>query len=110
MTKKPKIFENQIDKKINNNKEVFDSTREILEIINSDRKSINGGIINNNDISVLDKITQLINTNGYIFNIGVLIKTKDNQYNTHIASVINNHIITLDNDIINIEDIIDIEF
>lgn len=110
MTKKPKIFENQIDKKINNNKEVFDSTKEILEIINSDRKSINGGIINNNDISVLDKITQLINTNGYIFNIGVLIKTKDNQYNTHIASVINNHIITLDNDIINIEDIIDIEF
>ena len=110
MIKKPKIFENQIDKKINNNKEVFDSTKEILEIINSDRKSINGGIINNNDISVLDKITQLINTNGYIFNIGVLIKTKDNQYNTHIASVINNHIITLDNDIINIEDIIDIEF
>lgn len=112
MVKKPKIFENNIDKKINNNKEVFDSTKEVLEIINSkNEKMLNNNLDNrNNDISIVDKITQLLNTNGYIFNIDVLIKTKDNEYNTHIASVINNHIITLDNDIINIDDVIDIKF
>ena len=64
----------------------------------------------NNDISVVDKITRLLNRNGYIFNVKVLIKTKDTEYNTHIASVINNHIITLDNDIINIDDVIDIVY
>lgn len=109
MTKKPKVFENQIDKKINNNKVVFDSTKEVLEIINSNKeKKIKNE--DNRNIPIVDKITKLLNTNGYIFNIDVLIKTKDNEYNTHIASVINNHIITLDNDIINIDDVIDIIF
>jgi len=109
--KKPKVFENQIDKKINNNKEVFDSTKEVLEIINSNNGNRNiSNTKENENISVLDKITQLLNTSGYIFNVDVLIKTKDNEYNTHIASVINNHIITLDNDIINIDDVIDIKY
>lgn len=107
MTKKPKIFENQIDKKINNNKEVFDSTKEVLDIINfKDDDNLEYGSEN----SIIDKITKLLNTNGYIFNIDVLIKTRSKEYQTHIASVINNHIITLDNDIINIDDVIDIEY
>ena len=109
MAKKPKVFENQIDKRINNNKEVFDSSKEEIEIIDKkEEKKLNKNINDNRD--VVDKITELLNTNGYVFNINVLIKTKDNEYNTHIASVINNHIITLDNDIINLDDVIDIKY
>mgnify|MGYP003308967565 CR=1 FL=1 len=105
MVKKPKIFENKIDKDIRNNKSVFDSSKEEVRIIKKEEL-----IKDNNDISVVDKITRLLNRNGYIFNVKVLIKTKDTEYNTHIASVINNHIITLDNDIINIDDVIDIVY
>ena len=105
MVKKPKIFENKIDKDIRNNKSVFDSSKEEVRIIKKEEL-----LKDNNDISVVDKITRLLNRNGYIFNVKVLIKTKDTEYNTHIASVINNHIITLDNDIINIDDVIDIVY
>lgn len=107
MGKKPKIFENQIDKKINNNKELFDSSKDDIELIKEENSRSNNY---DKDINIVDKITRLLNTNGYIFNIDVLIKTKDSEYNTHIASVINNHIITLDNDIINIDDVIDIKY
>ena len=111
MVKKPKVFENQIDKNIRNNKEVFDSSKDEIEIIDTitEKNSNNVNEVNNN-LSIVDKITQLLNRNGYIFNVKVSIKTKDSEYNTHIASVINNHIITLDNDIINIDDIIDINY
>lgn len=112
MGKKPKIFENKIDKKISNNKEVFDSSKDDIEIINQE-SNLKGNSRSNNydkDTNIIDKITRLLNTNGYIFNVNVLIKTKDGEYNTHIASVINNHIITLDNDIINLDDVIDIKY
>lgn len=108
MVKKPKVFENEINHKINNNKEVFDSSKEDDELIDSNIELINNDVNQNN--SVIDKITNLLNTNGYVFNINVLIKTKDREYDTHIASVINNHIITLDNDIINLDDVIDINY
>lgn len=109
MEKKPKIFENRIAKKINNNKEVFDSSKESvdLELVENNKESKNDVFSNK---SIADKIEKLLNTNGYVFNISVLIKTKDKEYKTHIASVINNHIITLDNDIINIDDVIDIKY
>lgn len=108
---KPKIFENKIDKLIRNNKEMFDSSKEIIDLINSNEsEKINNKVSKEANTNVIDKITNLLNTNGYIFNISVSIKTKDKEYNTHIASVINNHIITLDNDIINIDDVIDIEY
>ena len=109
MTKKPKVFENEFDKPIKNNKIVFDSTKE-------DEKEEyleNNNSVGNIDVSnetVVDKITQLMNRNGYIFNVLVTIVTRDGEFKTHIASVINNHVITLDNDIINISDIIDIKY
>ena len=113
MSKKPKVFENQIDKTIRNNKMVFDSTKE--EVVNElvlegdDKRSDNKKNINN-DLTIVDKITRLLNREGYIFNVDVSIITKDDVFKTHIARIVNNHIITLDNDIINIDDVIDIEY
>ena len=100
--KKPKVFANRIDKNINNNQTVFDSSKDDFEII-EDLK------LEGNE-SVIDKIKNLLNDKGYIFNKDVTIKTQDKKYNTHIATIVNNHIITLDNDIINIDDIIDIKY
>ena len=62
------------------------------------------------DISVDEKIDKLFNTNGYVFSKNVEIVTNDKVYNTKIAGKVNNHIITLDNDIIKISDIKDIKY
>ena len=93
--KKNKVFVNKIENKIGNNQ----SSCEVGE----------ENIINDNDI-VEDKLNRLFNTNGYIFNIKVKIITNDKTYDTKIASRVGNSIITLDNDVINIDDVKDIVF
>lgn len=110
MSKKPKVFENQIDKTIRNNKMVFDSTKEETKIEMIDDKTKDLRDEDYSHTSVIDKIRELLNRNGYIFNVLVTITTRDKEFKTHIASVVNNHIITLDNNIINIDDVVDIKY
>ena len=93
--KKKEIFVNRIDKIINNNQEYCD-------------------VIENNDnvinINIDDKIDKLFNTNGYVFNKEVKIITSDKEYLTRIAGKVNNHLITFDNDIIDVSSIKDIVY
>ncbi len=97
--KKDKIYVNKIDKKIYNNQRSFD--------INND---------NDNDLekyeydklSVNEKIDKLFNRNGYVFNVGVKIITDKKEYQTKVAGKVNNNLVTMDNDIIQINDIKDI--
>jgi len=110
MMKKPKVYANPIDKKIRNNQEFFESDK--IEEINLDRNEPNYLYNEEEDyknLTVIEKIDKLLNRNGYIFNVDVFIITKEKKYNTKIAGKVNNHIITLDNDIININDIIELE-
>lgn len=110
MVKKPKVFQNKIDKVIKNNKTVFDSSKEeVLEIVKEDVNKENNVDKVDSNSSVVDKITRLLNREGYVFNVPVCIITHDNKYETNIASVVNNCIITLDNDIIPLDDVLDIE-
>ena len=97
--KKKKVYVNKINKKIDNNQNYCDVKKEEVEIDYIDNK-----------ISIDDKLNKLFNSNGYIFNIDVKIITNDKAYNTKIAGKVGNNIITLDNDIININDIKDIIF
>ena len=113
MKKKPKVFANVINKNIRNNKTVYDSANDDSIILERNDSLVIVGDANNsnnNENNVLDKIKELLDREGYIFNVEVLIKTSNKEYKTHIASIINNHIITLDNDIINIDDISDIKY
>jgi len=111
--KKPKVFANPIEKRLYNNQEVFDSENNIgINDLESLRNNNDYLYIEEDDyhnLSIVDKIDKLLNRNGYIFNVDVVIKTKDKIYKTKIAGKVNNHLITLDNDIINISDIIDLE-
>ena len=95
--KKNKVFVNEINKTINNNQKYCDVKEEV-----------NDFNIIDNSLSVDEKLDKLFNTNGYIFNTNVKIITSDKIYNTKIAGKVNNHIITLDNDIIDISIIKDI--
>ena len=98
MKKLPSIYKNSINKKINNNKNYC-----YLKENNSSNNLNN--IVDKNINYTLDSI---FNSVGYPYNINVLIKTKNKNYNTYLVTRNNSTITTLDNEIINIGDIISI--
>ena len=96
MNKKiPNIFKKEITKDHINNKTV-----------SSVRKEINNKKTDN--ISVSEKLNKLFKSNRYVFNIGVIIKTKKKDYDTKIIGRIKNSIITMEDDVIPIIEIDDI--
>ena len=101
MKKLPKVYKNNI-KNIHNNKKIFDSLNEVSNIDN---------IVNEVDkINVKDKIKKLIKDKNYIFNTKVTLVFKDREEVCNIAGVVNNNIITMDNQIIKIKDLSDIKY
>ena len=100
---KNKIFANKINKKIGNNQEVYD-----ISDITKEQVKKNEFKDSDDNLTVNEKIDKLFKRNGYIFNVDVKIITTKHEFNTKIAGKMNNHLITLDNDIINISDIKDI--
>lgn len=96
MKKLPKIYQNEITKKINNNKTVCYLKEEPLDHYT--------GIP-----TILEKIDQVFSGYGYSYNIPVTIKTTTNTYNTSLIAKTEKNIITLDNDIIPISEIIDFQ-
>lgn len=87
MKKLPKIYQNNIDKKINNNKEV-DYVKKV------DIKNI---------------LNEIFNGRGYSYNKEVIIETSNKVYDTYIITRTKNNIVTLEDEIINIDDIINIK-
>ena len=106
MKKLPKIFQNEISSNIKNNKKVYDSLNNSLEIIKKDIVKDN----NNKILTVKEKIKQLIKDNNYIFNKKVNLIFEQEEKECHIAGIVNNHIITMDNEIIKIDDLKDIKY
>ena len=106
MKKLPKIYQNEL-KKVKNNKEVFDSlkensSREFKEIVEEREYVLD-------NLSVKEKIRNLIKQNNYIFNTKVILVFTDHEMECEIAGVVNNHIITMDNKIIKIDLLQDIK-
>ena len=105
--KKNKVFVNKIEKKIGNNQSFYD-----ISDINNKYYEINDNyeknIIKESDLTVREKLDDLFKRNGYIFNVDVKLITNKKEYNTKIAGKVNDYIVTLDNDIININDIKDL--
>lgn len=103
MKKLPKVFQNNISKPINNNKKV-------CYLKNEEKEITTENIIiqeeSNQDITkILDEVFSGI---GYAYNIPLEIKTNSKTYNTSLIAKTNRNVITLDNEIISISDIISI--
>ena len=93
----PKIFHNKIDKKFNNNRSVYyssndNSTNEIV-----DTKTIK------------QKINDIFSSPNYVYKANVDITLKDKKITKRIIGRNKDYIITMDNDLIPIGDIIDIK-
>lgn len=111
MKKLPKIYQNEFDKKIHNNKSVFDSLKDSLEERTSQVEINNSSPyqINDDTLSVKDKIKELIKQNNYIFNTKVNLIFESHEETCQIAGIVNDHIITMENKIIKIDEIKDIK-
>ena len=95
MNKKiPSVFANRIDKKIVNNN-TYSVTR-------SDE------VFKNEKIDVNSKINNIFKSSGYIYKINVEILLKDKTITKKIIGKKNGYLITIDNERISIDDIIDI--
>lgn len=115
MKKLPKINKFEIVEKISNNKKIFDSLKDEEknsfkkeERIKKEEKVTKNSKFNNS--TVREKLKELINQNSYIFNKKVTLIFSDHEEILEIAGVVNNHIITMDNKIIKIDDIKDIKY
>lgn len=95
----PKVYQNRNIGNINNDQEFFYSAK----VEQQNNKS------NYSSINIDYKINNLFKSNKYIYKINVNIKTKSRDFDTTIIGKMNNNLITIDNDLIPIKDIIDIK-
>lgn len=92
----PKVFQNRNIGNINNDQEYFYS-------LNNSKQTEKKGPIN-----IDNKINNLFKSSKFIYKINVIIKTSGKDIDTTIIGKTNNKLITIDNDLIPIKDIIDI--
>lgn len=95
--KLPKVFQNKIDKKINNNKNFFYSANKPLESDSQEEL-----------IDVRKKINDIFSSNNYIYKASVLIKMENKTIDTKIIGRNKDYLITMDNKTIPINEIKDI--
>ena len=96
----PKVFKNNVDKKFNNNKSVYYS--------NNDNRSTNMNEEVKDSKNVLQKINEIFSSPNYVYKANVEITLKDKKVTKRIIGRNKNYIITMDNMLIPISDIIDI--
>ena len=91
---KPKVFQNKINKNINNNKEYSLTRKNEINNINED---------------INTKINNIFNSKNYIYKIDTIITLKDKVVEKRIIGKKNNNLLTMDNELISFDDIIDIK-
>ena len=94
----PKVFHNKIDKKINNNESVFYSSN----------KKTNNGNDSADSRNVIQKINSIFSSPNYVYKANVEITLKDKTITKRIIGRNKDYIITMDNNLIAISDIVDI--
>ena len=96
----PKVFQNNIDKKFNNNSSVYYSS--------NDNRSLNKEEIKDNR-TILQKINEIFSSPNYVYKANVEITLKDKRVTKRIIGRNKDFIITMDNTLIPISDIVDIK-
>lgn len=94
MKKLPEIYKSNITKNIKNNKEV-------CYLKNIDTR--------NHNLDVEDVINDIFSGIGYAYNIPVIIDTMNKKYETSLVAKSKDNVVTLDNEVIAIKDIINIK-
>lgn len=93
----PKVFQNNVNKEFKNNNSVFYSRNAITEDEVKESKNI------------LQKINDIFSSPNYVYKANVEITLKDKKITKRIIGRNKNYIITMDNMLIPINDILDIK-
>ena len=101
MDKKPKMYQNKVNKEFHNNKTVFISYDNDNSISNDYNKIFDSNIIRN-------KIDKIINSNNFIYSKLVHIVIGNDTITRKIVGIYNNNLVTIDNEYIPIASIKDI--
>lgn len=99
--KLPKVFANKIDKIIKNNETVY---------YNRNEGKKEEPVKTNSTLSINQKINQIFGSSRYVYKADVIITTKDGILNKKIIGRNRSELITMDNEVIPINSIIDIAF
>ena len=97
----PKVFANKVDSDGNNEK-VYHSTDKVID----DKKEVSKFSFEKN---INQKINDIFNSSNYVYKADVLIKLRNENVSKRIVGRNSTHLITMDNELIPISDIIDIE-
>ena len=92
----PKVFHNKINKKFDNNRSVFYSNNSYEDNYIADTRT------------VTQKINEIFSSPNYVYKANVEITLKDKKVTKKIIGRNKDYIITMDNDLIPIKDIVDI--
>lgn len=108
--KLPKVFVNRIEKKLTNNIDTYYSYKEAQPIIVNN--SVKQNVIKHNETSmtVEEKIRSIFNSPNYVYKATVDIKLNDKTITKQVVGRNKLNLITIDNELINISDIVDINF
>ena len=93
----PKVFQNNVNKEFKNNNSVFYSRNSTIQNEVKDSKTI------------LQKINDIFSSPNYVYKANVEITLKDKKITKRIIGRNKNYIITMDNMLIPINDIVDIK-
>lgn len=110
--KVPKVFANPVNREIGNNKSVFYSSKESVSNGNDDGndKIANRNLVNNTvEKNINQKINAIFNSSRYVYKADVEITLKSGVVTKRIIGKNANHLITIDNELIPISDIVDIK-
>lgn len=111
--KLPGVFANKIDKILNNNEKVYYSNKkdeiEDRESKN-DEKATNVLNSGSNTLNINQKINNIFKSNKYVYKADVVITTKEGSMIKKIIGQNKTQLITIDNELISISDILDIKF
>ncbi len=99
MKELPKVFHNKINKELKNNEKIYYSNNDQNT---SDSKS------NTSEKNILQKINEIFSSPNYVYKANVEITLKDKKITKRIIGRNKDFIITMDNMLIPINDIIDI--
>lgn len=102
MNKDNKVFANEINKKINNNEKIYYSNLNTKEEVKETKNIYTKNIY--------QKINDIFNSRSYIYKADVVLTTKNGTYTKRLVGKNSNYLITVDNELIPIVDVLDIKY
>ena len=104
--KLPGVFVNKIEKKIENNKSVYYGLKDEPKIVEKETSNEKKRSV---PLNIRQKIKRVFQSEHYIYKMDVVLTMKDKKINKRVVGYNENDLITFENELIPISEILDIE-